>query len=134
MKKSDLKALINECIVEVLAEEQEREAIIAEFKNLSLKELKTLHEGFLGKLLGTKWDQKKAEDVYNKDFAPRAKDQATKLGTDIETYKAAMVKYMMQYAGVPTPNTAKWNAEKKEFEKLASKGAVTPAVYENDEE
>lgn len=50
MKKSDLKSLINECIVEVLAEEQEREAIIAEISNLSLKELKTLHEGFFSKL------------------------------------------------------------------------------------
>jgi hypothetical protein len=33
---------------------------------------------------------------------------------------------MMNYAGVPTKNTAKWNAEKKEFEKPGSKGAVSP--------
>ena len=134
MKKSELKSLINECIQEVLNEDQERQDIIAELSSLSLNELKSIKEGIFSRMLGTEMGQDKAEKIYAKDFAGRAKDQATKLGTDVETYKAALIKYLMNYGGAPSPNTAKWNAEKKEFEKLPSKGGVAPAVYENDEE
>ncbi len=108
MKKSELSSIINECVREVLAED-----------NIA-------NEGFkdaFGKFMGTKWDQTKAEQAYNQTYSKTAAKAAEMLKTDVPTYKAAVIKFMMDNGGLAilggNGKNAEWQADSKTFKRKA---------------
>lgn len=110
MKKSQLRSLVAECISEVVAED-----------NIDIT-----NEGFkdtFKKFMGTGWDQAKAEQAYNQSYAKRAPETAAKLGVDVATLKAALIKFMMENGGLAVlggdNKNADWDSNSKSFKRKA---------------
>lgn len=79
----------------------------------------------IGQVMGTKWTQQQADQAYNQTYAKSAQATAQKLGTDVNTYKAALVKFMMDRGGLAIMGgqgqNAEWDPASKSFKQLASK-------------
>jgi hypothetical protein len=78
----------------------------------------------VGQALGTKWDQATAEKEYNTRYARTAQQDAQKYGVDANTYKNAIVKFMMDHGGLITPKNSKWNAQTKQFDSVSTGGGA----------
>ena len=91
-----------------------------------------LEEGFFGELIGTKMNEKKATEIFEKRYNTKNKNGeknvdilAKRYNTDTETMKKALIKLMMdtgaeviQFGGANAPE---WNSEEKIFIKKGSK-------------
>ena len=84
-----------------------------------------LEEGFFGELIGTKMNEKKATDIFEKRYKAHLDTLTKQFKTDAETMKKALIKAMMetgaevlQFKGA---NALEWNAENGEFIKKGSK-------------
>lgn len=79
----------------------------------------------VGQVMGTKWTAQQAEQAYNQTYAKSAPQMAQKFGTDPATYKAALIKFMMDRGGqailAGNGQNAEWDAATKSFKQLASK-------------
>lgn len=111
-KKEDLMKAINEAVEAGEVDKAELEEI---FGGAMQK---------IGQFMGTKWDQATAEKAFNQSYAKNAGVIAQKLGTDVNTVKAALIKFMMDNGGnaILSGNgmNAQWDAASKTFKRKAS--------------
>jgi|694.fasta_scaffold00709_16 hypothetical protein len=91
-----------------------------------------IEEGFFGELIGTKMNEKKATEIFEKRYNAKNKSGeknvdvlAKRYNTDFETMKKALIKLMMdtgaeviQFGGANAPE---WNSEEKVFIKKGTK-------------
>lgn len=137
--KSQISTLINEEVKKLkkIQSLENKKAEIA--KQLSemydTEELNELSEGLgdkikqmgnkLGQIVGTKWNQQQAEQTYAQSYARTAPATAQKLGTDIVSYKNALIKFMMDNGGAAVlggnGQNAQWNPATKTFDRLSGK-------------
>lgn len=91
------------------------------------EELEEIFGGAIGRFMGTKWDAATAEKSYNQSYAKNAPTIAQKLGTDVNTLKAALIKFMTDNGGLAILGgdkaNAQWDAATKSFKRLNTKGA-----------
>jgi hypothetical protein len=97
-----------------------------------MKEEEEIEEGFFGELIGTKMNEKKATEIFEKRYNAKNKSGeknvdvlAKRYNTDFETMKKALIKLMMdtgaeviQFGGANAPE---WNSEEKVFIKKGTK-------------
>lgn len=79
----------------------------------------------IGQFMGTKWDQATAEKTFNQSYAKNIAAIAQKLGTDANTAKAGLIKFMMDNGGAAILSgngmNAQWDPTAKTFKRMASK-------------
>ena len=85
-----------------------------------------IEEGFFGELIGTKMNEKKANEIFEKRYKGKnLENLVKKFNSDPETMKKALIKAMMEtgaetliFAGA---NALEWDAENGEFIKKGTK-------------
>jgi hypothetical protein len=91
-----------------------------------MKEEEEIEEGFFGELIGTKMNEKKATEIFEKRYKGKNLDTLVKkFNSDPETMKKALIKIMMEtgaesltFAGA---NALEWNPETESFVKKGTK-------------
>lgn len=85
-----------------------------------------IEEGFFGELIGTKMNEKKATEIFEKKYKGKNLESLVKkYNSDPETMKKALIKVMME-TGAETlmfagPNALEWDAENGVFIKHGTK-------------
>lgn len=85
-----------------------------------------LEEGFFGELIGTKMNEKKATEIFEKRYKGKNLELLVKkFNSDSETMKKALIKAMME-TGAETlifagPNALEWDAKNGRFVKKGTK-------------
>ena len=84
-----------------------------------------LEEGFFGELIGTKMNEKKATEIYEKRYKAHLGTLTKQFNSDDETMKKAVIKALMQTGAevlqFKGANALEWNSEKGEFIKKGTK-------------
>ena len=84
-----------------------------------------LEEGFFGELIGTKMNEKKATEIYEKRYKAHLGTLTKQFNTDDETMKKAIIKALMQTGAevlqFKGANALEWNSESGEFIKKGTK-------------
>jgi len=129
--KSQISQLVNEEVKKfkrVKELEAKKGEIMAQLNEMY--ETEELEEIFglgnkIGQVMGTKWNQQQAEQAYAQTYAKQAPAYAQKLGIDVNTLKAALVKFMMDNGGAAIlggqGQNAQWDAASNSFKRLSSK-------------
>ena len=93
-----------------------------------------LEEGFFGELIGTKMNEKKATEIYEKRYATHLGNLTKKYNTDEDTMKKALIKALTQTGSEilrlnpKDVDALQWDSEKGEFIKKGSKSGGTGGV------
>lgn len=121
MYKENKAAKLKEAVQKFIAENEMTEMEVEEGLGDIIKTAATK----VGQVMGTKWNQQQAEKAFNDTYAKTAQATAQKLGTDANTYKAALLKFMMDRGGLAIlggkGQNAEWDPASKSFKQLASK-------------
>ena len=84
-----------------------------------------LEEGFFGELIGTKMNEKKATEIYEKRYKAHLGTLTKQFNSDDETMKKAIIKALMQTGAevlqFKGANALEWNSESGEFIKKGTK-------------
>lgn len=81
-----------------------------------------------GEFMGSRWSPQQAEQQYNATYARDIAQTAAQLHSDVNTVKAAIIKYMMENGGMPViGKTAIWNPDTKQF--IRQKGVTGNAGF-----
>jgi len=137
--KSQISTLINEEVKKLKKIQSLENKQIEIAKQLSemydSEELNELSEGLgdkiknignkFGQMMGTKWNQQQAEQAFAQSYAKYAPKMAQQLGIDVNTFKTAIINFMMANGGAAVlqgnGKNAQWNPQTKSFERLSSK-------------